>query len=87
MVLIMFGRALEEVDFGKVTLDGGMSQLSTDMRDTHFCKFLSDMSHITEVPLVFLLHGHVLFVMCFISKCNTILKVPYTSRNCLHRNY
>jgi len=76
-MVLMFGRALEGVDFGMLKLDGGMSQLSTDMRNTHFCRFLSDMSHITEVPLVFLLHGHVLFVMCFISKCNTILKVPY----------
>ena len=49
--------------------------------------FVKFASQITTVPLVLLLHGHVLFVVCFISKCNTIFKVPYTSRNCLHRNY
>lgn len=62
----------------------------------HFCRMCVTCGYnpeFTKVPLISLFNVGMCFLRCvFLSKCNTIFKVPYiylyiyTSRNCLHLN-
>lgn len=65
---------------------------STIMGCNHFCRMCVTCGYnpkFTKVPLISLFNVGMCFLRCvFLSKCNTIFKVPYiyTSRNCLHLN-
>lgn len=67
---------------------------STIMGCNHFCRMCVTCGYnpkFTKVPPITLFNVGMCFLQCvFLSKCNTIFKVPYiyiyTSRNCLHLN-